>query len=69
MECAILSGFRKIRPFGLLGGEDGQPGENWVRRKTGGLERLKSSDQTVLEVGEAIIIKTPTGGGFGAPRK
>ena len=23
MECAILSGFRKIRPFGLLGGEDG----------------------------------------------
>jgi 5-oxoprolinase (ATP-hydrolysing) len=65
MECAILSGFRKIRPFGLLGGEEGQPGENWVRRKTGGLERLKSSDQTVLEEGEAIIIKTPTGGGFG----
>jgi 5-oxoprolinase (ATP-hydrolysing) len=68
MECAILSGFRKIRPFGLLGGEEGQPGENWVRRKTGGLERLKSSDQTVLEVGEAIIIKTPTGGGFGDSR-
>jgi 5-oxoprolinase (ATP-hydrolysing) len=65
MECAILSGFRKVRPFGLLGGADGQPGENWVRRKTGGLERLKSSDQTLLEEGEAIIIKTPTGGGFG----
>jgi 5-oxoprolinase (ATP-hydrolysing) len=61
MECAILSGFRKVRPFGLLGGADGQPGENWVRRKTGGLERLKSSDQTLLEEGEAII-KTPTGG-------
>jgi 5-oxoprolinase (ATP-hydrolysing) len=65
MECAILSGFRKIRPFGLLGGKEGQPGENWVRRKSGGLERLKSSDQTVLEPGEAIIIKTPTGGGYG----
>jgi 5-oxoprolinase (ATP-hydrolysing) len=36
-----------------------------VRRKTGKPERLKSSDQTVLEEGEAIIIKTPTGGGFG----
>ena len=69
MECAILSGFRKVRPFGLLGGEEGQSGENWVRRKTGRLERLKSSDQTVLEPGEAIIIKTPTGGGFGDPRK
>jgi 5-oxoprolinase (ATP-hydrolysing) len=65
MNCAILSGFRKMRPFGSAGGEDGQPGENWVRRSGGRLERLKSSDQTVLEAGEAIIIKTPTGGGFG----
>jgi 5-oxoprolinase (ATP-hydrolysing) len=65
MDCAILSGFREARPFGLHGGEDGQAGENWVRRKTGRLERLKSSDQTVLDKGEAIIIKTPTGGGFG----
>jgi 5-oxoprolinase (ATP-hydrolysing) len=68
MECAILSGFRKVRPFGSLGGEAGQPGENWVRRNSGRLERLKSSDQTVLEDGEAIIIKTPTGGGFGSAR-
>jgi 5-oxoprolinase (ATP-hydrolysing) len=65
MECAILSGFRRVRPFGLNGGEDGQPGENWVRRKDGRIERLKGSDQTVLEPGEAIMIKTPTGGGFG----
>jgi 5-oxoprolinase (ATP-hydrolysing) len=65
MECAILSGFRKVRPFGSQGGEDGQLGENWVRRKDGRIERLKGSDQTVLDPGEAIIIKTPTGGGFG----
>ena len=49
MECAILSGFRKMRPFGVNGGEPGQAGENWVRRKNGTLERLKGSDQTVLE--------------------
>jgi 5-oxoprolinase (ATP-hydrolysing) len=65
MECAILSGFRRVRPFGSHGGEDGQLGENWVRRKDGRIERLKGSDQTVLEPGEAVIIKTPTGGGFG----
>ena len=65
MECAILSGFRKVRPFGLHGGDDGQPGENWVKRGNGRIERLKGSDQTVLEPGEAIMIRTPTGGGFG----
>ncbi len=65
MDCAILSGCRKVRPFGLNGGEPGQLGENWVRRKDGRIEKLKGSDQTVLEPGEAVIIKTPTGGGFG----
>jgi 5-oxoprolinase (ATP-hydrolysing) len=69
MECAILSGFRRERPFGLRGGEPGRVGENWVRRKTGRLERLEGADQTVLEPGEAIIIKTPTGGGFGKKDK
>ncbi len=65
MDCAILSGFRKVRPFGSKGGEPGQTGENWAKRKSGRLERLKGADQTVLEAGEAIVIKTPTGGGYG----
>ena len=65
MNCAILSGFRKVRPFGTKGGEPGQTGENWVKRKNGRLERLKGADQTVIEAGEAIVIKTPTGGGYG----
>ncbi|HWM30582.1 MAG TPA: hydantoinase B/oxoprolinase family protein [Methyloceanibacter sp.] len=69
MDCAILSGFRQMRPFGLFGGEPGALGENWVRRKNGSLERLKGSDQTVLEAGEAIVIKTPTGGGYGKRRR
>jgi 5-oxoprolinase (ATP-hydrolysing) len=65
MNCAILSGFRKVRPFGAKGGEPGQTGENWVRRRSGHLERLKGADQTVIAAGEAIVIKTPTGGGYG----
>jgi 5-oxoprolinase (ATP-hydrolysing) len=65
MNCAILSGFRKIRPFGTKGGEPGQTGENWARRRSGHLERLKGADQTVIAAGEAIVIKTPTGGGYG----
>jgi 5-oxoprolinase (ATP-hydrolysing) len=68
MDCAILSGFRYVRPFGLEGGEPGECGENTVRRADGRIEKLKGCDYTVLEAGEAITIKTPTGGGFGKPR-
>ncbi len=32
MDCAILSGYREVRPFGLDGGEPGETGENLVRR-------------------------------------
>jgi 5-oxoprolinase (ATP-hydrolysing) len=67
MDCAILSSFRKVRPYGLEGGQPGECGENLVRRNSGQLERLQGADQTVLDPGEAVIIKTPTGGGFGTP--
>jgi 5-oxoprolinase (ATP-hydrolysing) len=67
MEYTILSGHRRIRPFGLAGGEDGQIGENFVRRNNGTMERLKGADATVVDAGEAIIIQTPTAGGYGNP--
>jgi 5-oxoprolinase (ATP-hydrolysing) len=67
MECTILSGHRRVRPFGLAGGEPGEIGENWVRRKDGRMEKLKGCDETVLEPGDAVIIQTPTAGGYGSP--
>jgi len=67
MDCTILSGHRRLRPFGLAGGESGQVGENWVRRQDGRLEKLEGCDATVLEAGEAIAIQTPTAGGYGTP--
>jgi 5-oxoprolinase (ATP-hydrolysing) len=67
MEYTILSGHRRIRPFGLAGGEDGEIGENWVRRNDGRMDRLKGADATVVDAGEAIIIQTPTAGGYGRP--
>ncbi len=67
MECTILSGHRRVRPFGLCGGEPGQVGENWVRRQDGRREKLRACDATTIEAGEAIIIQTPTAGGYGDP--
>ena len=65
MECTILSGHRRVRPFGLAGGEAGQVGENWARRRDGHMERLQGCDDTVIDAGEAIIIQPPTAGGYG----
>jgi len=67
MDCTILSGHRRVRPFGLAGGKPGQLGENSARRKDGTVEKLAGCVSTVMEAGEAIIITTPTGGGYGDP--
>jgi 5-oxoprolinase (ATP-hydrolysing) len=65
MDCAILSGHRKVPPFGLFGGEPGEIGHNIVRRVSGTIEELSGADQTAVRAGDTITIVTPTGGGFG----
>jgi 5-oxoprolinase (ATP-hydrolysing) len=67
MDCTILSGHRLVPPPGLAGGEAGQVGENAVRRKGGHIERLQGCDETAIDQGEAVIIQTPTAGGYGPP--
>ena len=65
MDLALLSGFRKVRPFGLAGGNPGQAGHNAIRRCDGTLEDIGGCAEASLGPGEAIVIETPTGGGFG----
>jgi 5-oxoprolinase (ATP-hydrolysing) len=65
MQCAILSSHRSRPPRGLDGGGDGEPGRTEVRRRDGRIETLRACDQTVLSAGEAVIVTTPTPGGFG----
>ncbi len=65
MECALLSGHRRVRPFGVAGGDEGELGRNRVRRLGGVIEELGGCASTVLDAGEAITVETPTGGGFG----
>jgi 5-oxoprolinase (ATP-hydrolysing) len=65
MECAILSGHRRIKPFGLQGGEPGELGQTSVKRLNGTVDILKGADQTSLKAGETVTVITPTGGGYG----
>jgi 5-oxoprolinase (ATP-hydrolysing) len=46
-------------------GEAGQIGVNSLRQRDGGMLRLGGCFDLRVESGEAIIIETPTGGGFG----
>jgi 5-oxoprolinase (ATP-hydrolysing) len=64
MDCAILSSHRKRPPSGLAGGGDGEVGKTEIRRLNGTLEMLKHADQTSVVAGEAVIVTTPTGGGY-----
>jgi 5-oxoprolinase (ATP-hydrolysing) len=65
MDLALLTGHRRVANFGMEGGEEGELGRNFVVRTGGRIEALEGCAQTVLEAGEAIVIVTPTGGGWG----
>jgi 5-oxoprolinase (ATP-hydrolysing) len=69
MDLTILSGHRRVQPFGMAGGEPGHIGENWVRRRDGTTQRLGGCDATVVETGDAIIIQPPTAGGYGPAQR
>jgi 5-oxoprolinase (ATP-hydrolysing) len=56
-----------IAPFGLEGGHSGQVGKTYIQRSEGGIEDLGSCGQREVRAGDAIVIETPGGGGFGAP--
>jgi 5-oxoprolinase (ATP-hydrolysing) len=67
MTAAILSGHRLVRPHGMTGGGDGEPGRNYVLRSDGSRTELGPFDQTEMAAGDVFVIETPGGGGYGAP--
>src|SRR5690606_24077196 len=67
MTAAILANNRRIRPYGLAGGEPGAPGRTTVIRADGSREILGSTAKTAMRPGDVFVIETPGGGGFGPP--
>ncbi|PSO99395.1 MAG: 5-oxoprolinase [Cyanobacteria bacterium QS_7_48_42] len=67
MTAGILSGRRRIPPFGLQGGEAGAVGCNYVERCNSSVEELDSTAVVEMNAGDAFVIETPGGGGYGIP--
>ena len=67
MEVNILSSRRRVAPYGIEGGRDGATGRNLVLRVDGSVEEFGHTAQTSVEIGDAIEIHTPGGGGYGTP--
>src|SRR5262245_29513076 len=67
MTAAVLSGHRRVPPYGMAGGEPGGLGRNRVERLTGERIELSYADEIDMRSGDVFVIETPGGGGYGAP--
>jgi 5-oxoprolinase (ATP-hydrolysing) len=65
LTATILSGHRRIPPYGMAGGMPGKVGRNAVERLGGSLEELQGTARVEMRPGDVIIIETPGGGGYG----
>ncbi|QTR46913.1 hydantoinase B/oxoprolinase family protein [Thiothrix litoralis] len=65
MTVSLVSGHRKVAPYGMAGGRNGQCGVNRVLRVEGYLETLEGIAQVEVEAGDVLTVATPGGGGYG----
>jgi len=65
MHAAILANRRRVAPRGICGGGDAAAGVNKVVRRDGREEILTATDAAEMAPGDAFLIETPGGGGYG----
>ncbi|MFW5680307.1 MAG: hydantoinase B/oxoprolinase family protein, partial [Pseudomonadota bacterium] len=67
MEVITLANHRIVPPFGLAGGEPGAVGRQWIERADGTVDEMGGRDRRQVEPGDALVVQTPAGGGYGTP--
>jgi 5-oxoprolinase (ATP-hydrolysing) len=65
MTAAILSGRRRVPPYGMAGGAPAATGRNYVIRADGTLVPLGGTAKIEVGAGDVFVVETPGGGGFG----
>ncbi|HVF65832.1 MAG TPA: hydantoinase B/oxoprolinase family protein, partial [Casimicrobiaceae bacterium] len=66
MTAVMLANRRRTVPFGLAGGEAGEPGRNWVERADGRRDEFGATARVEVQAGDVFVVQTPGGGGFGS---
>jgi 5-oxoprolinase (ATP-hydrolysing) len=67
MEAALLSSRREHAPQGLAGGGPGAVGRQRLITAAGAVSELPGCFSVTVQLGDAIEIETPGGGGYGPP--
>jgi 5-oxoprolinase (ATP-hydrolysing) len=68
VTVALLSGHRRVRPYGMAGGGPGAPGDQHIEHPDGRAPTpLRGCDTAELEAGDVLVLRTPGGGGYGTP--
>ncbi|MFI6124950.1 hydantoinase B/oxoprolinase family protein [Streptomyces sp. NPDC051064] len=68
VTVALLSGHRRVPPYGMAGGGPGALGEQYVERAGGAaVTPLEGCDTAELDTGDVLVLRTPGGGGYGRP--
>jgi N-methylhydantoinase B/oxoprolinase/acetone carboxylase alpha subunit len=68
VQLTIISERRKFRPYGLQGGQPGQPGKNILIRPKSRII-LGSKVNLKINPGDKLRVETPGGGGYGQPEE
>lgn len=67
VTVALLTGHRRVPPYGMAGGGPGALGSQHVEHADGRRTPLEGCDTADLDTGDVLVVRTPGGGGYGAP--
>ncbi|MGW6744743.1 hydantoinase B/oxoprolinase family protein [Streptomyces sp. NPDC055025] len=65
MTVTLLTGHRRVPPYGMAGGRPGALGRDEVERADGTVTRLRGVDSVEMGPGDVLVMRTPGGGGYG----
>ena len=66
MIVTTLCSHRRVKPFGVNGGEPGECGKEWLETENGQTLNLKGNDSCQVKENDLFIMQTPGGGGYGS---
>lgn len=66
-RVSVQSDRRLFAPYGLHGGADGTMGANSLISSNGAERKLPGKGSVTLGDGDTVVVRTPGGGGWGAP--